>query len=174
MTEFPILGTEPIAVEFANTRYGDDFLRTDRLVDEWFAEVGRPARDLDPARARVLRDHVHALFEAVVAGSRPAAAIVAEVNGFVAAAPPALALDWAPDGTRRAGWVDAGAGGAAVLARIATDAVEVLTGAGLARCAGPGCPLFFVRATARRRFCHPSCGHRDRQARYYRRHRSPR
>jgi hypothetical protein len=29
--------------------------------------------------------------------------------------------------------------------------------------------MLFVCTHARRRFCHASCGHRDRQARYYRR-----
>jgi predicted RNA-binding Zn ribbon-like protein len=184
--EFPILGTEPIAVELANTRYGaepTDFIDTPRLVDQWFAAAGvaGPARHTaeQARRVRALRDALHALFTAAATARTPQRAAVAEVNRRVAAAPPALALDWAPDGTRRARWADAATGpdadSDAALARIATNAVELLTtpGAGtLARCTGPGCSMLFVRTHARRRFCHSSCGHRDRQARYYRRHRS--
>jgi predicted RNA-binding Zn ribbon-like protein len=181
--EFPILGTEPIAVEFANTRYDDgrtDFLRTARLVDQWFAAIAddtaAPARHAaaEAAAARALRDHVHALFAAAAAGDVPEPAAVAGVNRCAAASPPALALDWARDGTRRARWTETATGAAAALARIATNAVELLTtpDAGtLARCTGPGCSMLFVRTHARRRFCHSSCGHRDRQARYYRRNR---
>ncbi|MFF5229693.1 CGNR zinc finger domain-containing protein [Dactylosporangium sp. NPDC000521] len=40
------------------------------------------------------------------------------------------------------------------------------------RCESPACCLFFVQHHPRRRYCHESCAHRDRQARYYRR-RSP-
>jgi predicted RNA-binding Zn ribbon-like protein len=177
--EFPILGTEPIAVELANTRYGPeptDFIDTPRLVDQWFAAVGEggpPRHTAEQARrVRTLRDAVHALLTAAATARTPEPAAVAEVNRRVAAAPPALTLDWAPDGTRRAGWADSATGADAVLARIATNAVEVLTtpGGTVARCTGPGCSMLFVRTHARRRFCHPSCGHRDRQARYYRRH----
>jgi predicted RNA-binding Zn ribbon-like protein len=179
VTEFPILGTEPTAVEFANTRYGGgfgiapvDYLRTARLVDQWFAAVGRPGRHTaeDAARGRELRDHVHVLFAAAATGAVPSPDAVAGVNAFAAAASPALALTWAADGTRRATLVDAGTGVTAVLARLATDAVELLATGTLVTCAG--CTMFFVRTHARRRWCHPTCGHRDRQARYYRRHRS--
>jgi predicted RNA-binding Zn ribbon-like protein len=188
--EFPILGTEPIAVEFANTWYDagrTDFLRTARLVDQWFAamaaiaatanDTAAPARHTaaEAAAARVLRDHVHALLAAAAAGDTPEPAAVAGVNRCAAASPPALTLDWAPDGTRSARWAGPATGVAAALARIATNTVELLTtpGAGtLAWCTGPGCSMLFVRTHARRRFCHSSCGHRDRQARYYRRNRN--
>lgn len=50
MTEvdFPILGTEPLPVEFANTDYGGgaeriDFLRSAEQIDRWFAVVHPPA-----------------------------------------------------------------------------------------------------------------------------------
>ncbi|MEU4625198.1 CGNR zinc finger domain-containing protein [Actinoplanes sp. NPDC023801] len=37
------------------------------------------------------------------------------------------------------------------------------------RCEGPGCCVFFVQHHPRRRYCHVSCAHRDRQARSHRR-----
>ncbi|MET0136577.1 MAG: ABATE domain-containing protein [Kibdelosporangium sp.] len=178
--EFPILGTEPIAVELANTLYGAerlDFLRTTHLVDQWFGQAvprPRPVRHSadQAARVRELRDHVHVLLDAAVAGQVPDLAVVSAVNRFAAASPPALTLGWAPDGTRRAGWADTATGFDATLAGLATGAIEVLAATTPARCSGPGCSMFFVPAHGRRRYCHPSCGHRDRQARYYRRHRT--
>ncbi len=182
--EFPILGTEPIVVEFTNTLYGadrHDFLSTAASINHWFAQMSpslasaevfcRTAAESD--RVRRLRDHVHKLFDAATTGAVPASEAVAVVNDFAAAAPPALTLAWSSDGTRRADWVGTAAGISAVLAKMATTAVELLTTPAMGeitRCSGPGCTLLFVRTHARRRFCHPSCGHRDRQARYYRRH----
>jgi predicted RNA-binding Zn ribbon-like protein len=165
--DFPILGTEPLAVELANTRYGDgeDFLRTREWVAEWFTQVGEGP--VDAVRARTLRDGVHRLFTAAVQGTAPDRADVEAVNSFVT--PTRLELDWSADGpvARRR---DTAAGGAAVLGRIAACAVELLAGPDvLRRCTAPGCSMFFVRNHPRRRWCHPSCGHRDRQARYYRR-----
>lgn len=174
MIEFPILGTEPIAVELANTLYGDgpaDLIDTPKLVDEWFAAIGQPARHTAARarQARSLRDSVHALFSAAADATTPDPRTIAEVNRHAAGHPPALQLDWDRDGTRRARWATTGGDH---LSRIAADAVEVLTSPGgtLTRCTGPGCSMLFVRTHARRRFCHPSCGHRGRQARYYRRH----
>ncbi|MFI7642592.1 CGNR zinc finger domain-containing protein [Nonomuraea sp. NPDC049400] len=180
--EFPILGTEPLAVELANTLYGVgqaqiDFLADDRQVDRWFAEVSvrhesAASMSRHAEQVRTLRDCVHALLSAAVEGLAPGTAAVERVNGFAAAAPTFLRLDWR-DGPPAARRLDTATGAAAVLGRIAAGCVELLTGplAGrVRRCHGPGCSLFFVQHHSRRRWCHPSCGHRDRQARYYRRH----
>lgn len=167
--DFPILGSEPLPVELANTLYGDgeDFLRSRAWVAEWFARVGQPPVDAD--RARALRDGVHRLFTAAVERSTPDRADVEVVNSFVT--PTRLELDWSA-GRPVARHRDTAAGGAAVLGRIAACAVELLAGPDvLRRCTAPGCSMFFVRDHPRRRWCHPSCGHRDRQARYYRRRR---
>lgn len=166
--EFPILGTEPLAVELANTLYGrEDFLRTREQVDQWFAQVGQPA--VDAVRARTLRDAVHRLFAAAVEGAAPDPEDVAVVNAF--ATPTRPELRWSADGPA-VRHVDTATGGAAVLGRIASRAIDLLAGpAVLRRCTAPGCSLFFVRDHPRRRWCNPGCGHRDRQARYYRRKR---
>ncbi|MGW6499060.1 CGNR zinc finger domain-containing protein [Nonomuraea angiospora] len=183
--EFPILGTEPLAVELANTLYGAgesriDFLPDARRVGEWFAQVsGRHgvavAMGPHAARVRRLRDCVHALLSAAVEGRVPDAALVRRVNDFTAAAPTYLRLDWS-GGAPASRWADTVTGPAAVLGSIATCCVELLTGPQadrVRRCQGPGCSLFFVQNHSRRRWCHPSCGHRDRQARYYRRQHTP-
>ncbi|MGX7823541.1 CGNR zinc finger domain-containing protein [Actinokineospora sp. 24-640] len=176
--EFPILGTEPLPVEFANTLYGSgdtltDFLRTPEWTSLWFAEATPDPPPVSDARARALRDCVHRLLTAKADAHPLNPATVATLNTFAAAAPTTLALhqdgagDWSPT------WTDTVTGEPALLGRIATCAIELLTGAdatNLRRCPAPDCGLLFVKNHSRRRFCHPSCGHRDRQARYYRRH----
>ncbi|WNV86910.1 ABATE domain-containing protein [Umezawaea sp. Da 62-37] len=168
--EFPILGTEPLPVELANTVHGaDDFLGTAEWAGEWFALMGQAP--VDAGRARKLRDSVRRLFTAVVEGIAPDRADIAVVNGF--ATPTRLELDWSAGGPASR-WRDTTLGGTAVLGRIATRAIELLAGPeALRRCTAPGCSMFYVRDHPRRRWCNPSCGHRDRQARYYRRHRRP-
>lgn len=167
--DFPILGTEPLAVELANTLHGEDFLRSRAWVALWFTRVGEAPVDAGPART--LRDSVHRLFTAAVEGGTPDRADIVVVNSFVT--PTRLELDWSGAGPV-ARHRETASGGAAVLGRIAACAVELLAGPDvLRRCTAPGCSMFFVRDHPRRRWCHPSCGHRDRQARYYRRLRRP-
>ncbi|GAB7040182.1 MULTISPECIES: CGNR zinc finger domain-containing protein [Catenuloplanes] len=171
--ELPLLGTEPLVVEFANTRYGDrDLLGTAELAGLWFTAAGAPpARDT--AAARALRDSVHTLFTATVTGATPSATAITHVNEVAAGAPTSPRLVRLSTGALGAGGRRGGAtGDAALLGGLATACVELLTGdqaGSLCRCAGPDCGLFFVRHHPRRRYCHESCGHRDRQQRYYRR-----
>jgi predicted RNA-binding Zn ribbon-like protein len=165
--DLPILGSEPLVVEFANTLYGDD----DFLADPWFAAVGaRPPRD--SAAARTLRDNVHALFTATVTGTSPPAAAITEINTAAARAPTYPQLSRQPGGAFGAERRGDATGDAALLGDLATACIELLTGDRaelLRRCRSPDCCLFFVQHHPRRRYCHESCAHRDRQARYYRR-----
>ncbi|RZQ61626.1 CGNR zinc finger domain-containing protein [Amycolatopsis suaedae] len=165
MTEFPILGTEPFAVELANTLYRDGTEVIDFLGGDWFAEIGHPAPAGD---ARDLRDRVHRLFDAAATGREPDQADVDELNRLAATAPTVVRLDWRA-GRRTARRLSQAED--ASLGRIAAEAVELLGGSELRRCEGPGCAMLFVRGHARRRFCYPGCGQRGRQARYYRRKR---
>ncbi|WP_246380218.1 CGNR zinc finger domain-containing protein [Nonomuraea soli] len=178
--EFPILGSEPLPVEFANTLYGigeqTDYLQSAAWIDEWFTQVMGAARHPEMGRhadeVRTLRDTVHALLSAATQDRTPEPDLVQRLNAYAAAAPTYLSLTWPPGGPA-AQLQDTAAGPAAVLGRIAACCIELLTGPGsgdLRRCQGPGCSMFFVKAQPRRRWCHPSCGHRDRQSRYYRRH----
>ena len=170
--ELPILGTEPLVVEFANTRYGDeDFLGTAELAVRWFAAAGvQPARD--PAAARALRDSIHTLFTATVTAATPPATAIMHVNAAAAKAPTSPQLVPQPTGALAADSLGTATGDAALLGGLATACIELLTderARPLRRCEGPGCCLFFVQHHPRRRYCHESCAHRDRQARYYRR-----
>ncbi|MGW5053844.1 ABATE domain-containing protein [Actinokineospora sp. NPDC004072] len=163
--ELPILGTEPVPVEFANTLHDGDHLGTPELANRWFAAMALPPAE--PAPARALRDAVRTLLTSAPSAPLDAAA-VAVVNACAAPGVLRLGVD------RSARWVGTASGSAAVLGGIAAGAIELLAGrARVLPCPAPGCGLLFLQRHARRRFCHPACGHRDRQARYYRR-RNPR
>jgi predicted RNA-binding Zn ribbon-like protein len=170
--ELPILGTEPLVVEFANTLHGDeDFLGTAELAGLWWTTAGAPpARDT--AAARSLRDSIHALFTAAVTATAPPAAAVAHLNAIAAQAPQYPQLVRQPTGALVLDRRGTATGDAALLGRLATAGIELLTDERarlLRRCETADCCLFFVQGHARRRYCHESCAHRDRQARYYRR-----
>ncbi|GIE35442.1 hypothetical protein Ait01nite_084870 [Actinoplanes italicus] len=171
--ELPILGTEPLVVEFANTLYGgEDLLGTTELATLWFTTAGtHPARDT--AAARTLRDSVHNLFTATVAGTEPPAAAIMHVNEVAAEAPTSPQMIWRSTGALAADSRRGTAtGDAALLGGLASACIELLTEGQarlLRRCEAPDCCLFFVQHHPRRRYCHESCAHRDRQARYYRR-----
>jgi predicted RNA-binding Zn ribbon-like protein len=170
--ELPVLGTEPPVVEFANTLYGDeDFLGTAELAVLWFTTVrAQPARDM--AAVRALRDCIHTLFTATVTAAALPATAIAHVNTAAAKAPTSPQLVRQPDGALAARSRGAATGDAALLGGLATACIELLTGNRarlLRRCESPDCCLFFVQHHPRRRYCHESCAHRDRQARYYRR-----
>jgi predicted RNA-binding Zn ribbon-like protein len=171
--ELPLLGTEPLVVEFANTRYGDeDFLGTTQLATLWFTTAGAPpARDT--AAAKELRDSIHTLFTATVTGATPPAAAIMHVNATAAGAPSSPQMARQSTGALVADCRRGTAtGDAALLGGLATACIELLVSDQtrlLRRCEGPDCCLFFVQHHPRRRYCHESCAHRDRQARYYRR-----
>jgi predicted RNA-binding Zn ribbon-like protein len=63
-----------------------------------------------------------------------------------------------------------------VLAGLATDAIELLTGpdrSKLRACHAPGCTLYYLKDHPRREWCSNTCGNRARQARHYQRTRRP-
>lgn len=181
--ELPILG-EPFAVELANTWYraGDeytDFLGDD-LMRAWFAHapeargVRLPRRLPASAAAgiRDSRDAVRQLLEAAADGERPAAGSrsMARLDRASRTAPAFVRLDLEGDAFE---WsLDyQGSGGDTVLAEVAGRCILFLGDARIAdvrRCARPTCSMLFVQRHRSRRFCHESCAHRVRQARYYR------
>ncbi|MFF8031205.1 CGNR zinc finger domain-containing protein [Streptomyces sp. NPDC016626] len=100
---------------------------------------------------------------------------LARVNELARAAPPAPRAVPGKDGAlvRR---LDGPPGGAALLAVVARDAVDLLTDpvarAGLRQCAGHNCPIVYVDTSRgrRRRWCSSEvCGNRERVARHRRR-----
>ncbi len=175
---------EALAVEFANTRYGQapdliDFLGDRELARAWIAAaLGRELADawrgspVAHRELRELRDAVHALLEARVHGAALPGEALTRVNASVAKVSATRSLELDTQGealvrTRRRGKTAERL--EAQLAEALMELVGTPAWSQLRRCPGPGCSLFFVAAHHRRRFCHPSCSHRARQAAYYRR-----
>jgi len=170
--DLPILG-EPLAIEFANTQYGEGADRWDIL--ERPEDAGRWAKYTLAALApsdlgtlmglRDLRDDIHRLILAHSEGRPLCVSTVARINAHTATACAHLRLVIDPHGQPASQVVFRGGLGA----QLATSCIEVLTGPNpVLRCQGPGCTLFFVQTHRRRRFCHESCSHRARQRRYAR------
>jgi predicted RNA-binding Zn ribbon-like protein len=180
--EFPVLG-EPVSIELANTLYVDvdgvvDFLATPALAHAWFASsptassLRRPSRwTLDQLEQLWhVRDAVAEICRATVDGRTPPSAAVASVNGATERAPRAAQLAWTADGPTIIDRVIAGSALDHVLAAFADDLVDVLRDPErLLVCANVDCQVLFVKQHHRRRWCHDGCGHRHRQAAYYRR-----
>jgi len=180
--DFPLIG-EPLPVEFANSLYasegGDiDFLATPAHIQKWFelaaAEVPFPTR-LSGAEAnalRELRDAIRAVLRAVAAGTVPGSDNVAMLNRYAARAPWSVHLGWNHAGSPVATERRHGTTVDTVLGRLAGEAIVVVAGPSgplIRQCTGPGCAMLFVKDHHKRRWCHHSCGHRARQANYYRR-----
>lgn len=180
------------AVALVNTRHMRGGAEIDVLSDagaarRWLTDRGllprsgssRPADGIDATDMGLvaLREAVRALFAANFAGDQPRPADVARVNAALARAPLIPMLAWDDAGPRR-GEQLAGAGAdpvAVALARIASDAVAVLTtadGPQPAPCAAHGCIRWFLRTHAARQWCSNRCGDRVRAARHYARRRT--
>jgi predicted RNA-binding Zn ribbon-like protein len=150
------------------------------VAGRWLTERGLlpagPDADADAGygRLRGLREAVRGLFAARFDGGRPSAADLAVVNAALLAAPLIPLLYWDEDGPR-CGERLAGTDPVAVaLARVASDALAVLTapdGPELAPCAAHGCIRWFLRTHAARQWCSNRCGDRVRAARHYARRR---
>jgi predicted RNA-binding Zn ribbon-like protein len=181
--EFPILG-EPLTVELANTLYTHasgiiDFLASTELTTAWFARAPGAAILSPPARIttrdahaiRQVRDAVHRVLDAVVSRRGEVdAQDVAILNERARAAACHWRLDWPDAGGPSATTAYTGPRADVFLAQLAGEVIAFLGGPQLAqvrRCAHPDCEMFFVQHHHKRRFCHETCAHRARQARYY-------
>ncbi len=183
--EMPILG-EPLPVELANTLYVSggstvDFLGSPELIRTWFAvafpsaELPSQLRRADADAIRDLRDAINRLLRGHIDGRHPLADDVVALNNAAAAAPSFLRLDWSEPTEPTATCHHRGNAIDATLGRIAAETIALVTGHErvlLRRCNGPGCTMLFVKAHHKRQWCHESCGHRARQASYYRRTRA--
>lgn len=178
--DLPLLG-EPLPVELANSLYEGaetiDFLTTPAGARLWLTHV-RAEPPLSPRLAadeleelRALRDAIRRVLVALARRHPIRAGDVAMINRAAAAAAYHAHLEL--DGRGRPRVTTQYAGGADGLrARLATEAIALIAGPDgrrIRQCEGPGCAMLFVRDHHRRRWCHASCGHRARQASYYRR-----
>jgi predicted RNA-binding Zn ribbon-like protein len=151
-------------------------LREPADLARWYVEAGLlqeaprvTASGLEAARE--LREAVHRIARALIAGERPSAGDEAVLNA-AAAAPPLVPVLRAGTGHLA---LPATRGQQAALSTVARDAVDLFAGPAAARlraCASPECALLFVDTSrpGRRRWCSSTaCGGRDRAAAYRRR-----
>jgi predicted RNA-binding Zn ribbon-like protein len=132
-----------------------EFLADPAALRQWLGEHDLvPAGRIDPddvANAQALRESLHGLAAAAVAGRRPAAADVHMVAAaLLADSPPQLRLT--PDGLRAQRPVDI----AQALGRLARQAVDQLVGPERVRlraCGDETCAGIFLDDTGRRRWC---------------------
>ncbi len=138
---------------------------------DWLAGVGldaetAPTED-DLIRVRCLREHLDAVFRSALAGARPPADVVAEINSAAACGVPRLSAT-------RTGFALASPGSAGsalepVIALIAADAIRILVGGDrrdLRVCAADDCRMLYLAHGRRaRRWCSSDrCGNRSRVA----------
>ena len=179
------LRDEPIAIELHNTIYATsegavDGLASPESARAWIEAVVRrlPVGQLPPgswpsaAELVALRDAVRPALQAAAAGSPPERSAVDAINAASRRAPRAAIAVWRKGELPSPGADFAGASRAdIVLAAIAADAIELLTGRfELRTCGAPRCVLMFLKDHPRREWCSERCGNRARQARHYERH----
>lgn len=184
----PVLG-EPVPIELANTRYRDgddvvDFLADPRTTATWFTTSPTASAIVHPGSWEVrdwrrlveLRDSIDDLLRARIAGGAAPAAALDRINRAAERVITRLELRWDATGVVRAVEHHSAPHAADVtLGRIATDAIILLAGPQADRlrtCANVDCEMLFLKHHHRRRWCHDSCGHRHRQATYYRAHKA--
>ena len=153
-----------------------DRWRTPEDVPRWCVEAGLltappPVRAKDLPRARQLRESIYRSIRNARADRRPSAPDVAILNRW--AARPALAPQLAANGrTVRFMCADPIE---AVLATVARDAIDLISGADVKKvreCAAPSCSVLFVDTSrpGKRRWCSMSrCGNRMKKAAFLRR-----
>ena len=183
----PVFG-ERFPVEFANSRYlhGSevvDFLGTDDLIRLWFerapqavdihlplritSALATDLRDLRDATNQLLHTLARSKNSIDIGGNGRA---IATLNRLAARAVGQVELLWELGASPEARTKYSGGQVDVLIADIAISCIEFIVGpdAKLVRCcSGNGCSLLFVQNHHKRRFCHESCSHRTRQARYY-------
>jgi predicted RNA-binding Zn ribbon-like protein len=142
-----------------------------RLALAGTAARGAAAAAADVQRFHDLRAAVRTLAGNLTSGEQPDREAMAVINAAAELAPSWPRVSLTPGGRLVRQVRTAASGIDAVLASLADDAAEILTGerAPLLRaCHAPGCTLFFLKNHPRREWCSPACGTRARAARAYR------
>jgi predicted RNA-binding Zn ribbon-like protein len=169
-----------VALSLVNTirmsRDGEvDLLADPAAHTRWFLERSLTRHHLrvgphEIARLAELRAAVRALFLAVIDGSRPPVRALNTINAASGLKAVVATLTWTADGPRREFTSGPQRGIEAVLATVATDAIDVAAselGARLRRCQAPGCVGIYLQNHGRRVWCSTPCGDRVRAARHY-------
>ncbi|QMU73088.1 ABATE domain-containing protein [Streptacidiphilus sp. P02-A3a] len=171
-----------VALDFANTTLtmpggvrldllGSPAQATGWLVDHRLAPPDAELMELCAGRLRTLRDHVRELLAARIDDGAPPAPALAALNEALTLAPAVDLLAWdEAAGPRRVRPHPADRIAEHAMARIAADAVDLLTAADADRLAGCGagdCSRYLLRTHAARHWCSVRCGDRIRAARSY-------
>ena len=148
---------------------------TEWLTGRGLLPRGAVVSGQNAARLGALRETIRALFAARADTAAPVPGDLSALNAALAGAPLVPALTWDDAGPRRDEQLTGPAADPVdvALARLAGDALGVLTGAGEvqpAPCGAHGCIRWFLRTHAARQWCSARCGDRVRAARYYARH----
>jgi predicted RNA-binding Zn ribbon-like protein len=187
---------EPLAIEFANTRYAvrsrvrDGIATPPHLVgwlvthavglgiapggtDRGSGDLRAAVGDAEVAAFQTLRQAIREVARACVEDRPAGAADLAELNRCAAVAPRWPEIRRTTDTYLT---VERTGGGPvpAALSAIARDAIRIVGGplrAELRACPAPGCVLFFIKDHPRREWCSAGCGNRARASRHYHRHR---
>ncbi|MEV6283118.1 ABATE domain-containing protein [Kribbella sp. NPDC051770] len=173
---FAMGGERLVALDLADTEMlvpnpSIDLLEPAGQREKWWAlQAGRlPEGPIpDVASTRRIRSAVREVLDAHLAGRRPEATAVEDLNAASSAAPQSVRLD---DGELQVRY-HVEYGGNAKLAAIARETIELLADAEqlalLRRCANPECSMLFLAEHKRRQWCVGSiCGNRTRVARHY-------
>lgn len=177
----PIIG-EPFAVEFANSLYQSEnqqheFLGNPGKVAVWFKNAPDAASLVLPPRLSVahcsdlrhIRDATQRTLDEVIGRSSVGGSAVAVLNKAARRSHSHLMLEWQPGALPVTSTSFLGSSIDAFLCAVSTRCITFLGSpeVGLVRrCERPGCPMMFVLNHHKRRFCHETCSHRYRQARY--------
>jgi predicted RNA-binding Zn ribbon-like protein len=176
------LRNEPVAIELHNTLYATGGVVVDGLADSrsanaWLEALAERLPDAPdgawPTREELieLRGAVHVALQAAAAGALQEPAALSVINRASARAPHSPVAEWRIDTDPVAATRYHGASrGDVVIATLASDAIDLLTGphrADLRACRAPRCVLMFLKAHPRQEWCSTTCGNRARQARHY-------
>lgn len=173
---------EPLAIELHNTLYAANGETFDGLDQSraWLDGLADRLPDLPgaPPSAKqlvALRDPVRAALHAAVDGDALDPTVIEAINRAAARAPQSPAIVRGKHGVEATVDHHHASRADVVIATLATDAIELLTGPhrhDLRACHAPGCVLMFLKDHPRREWCSNACGNRARQARHYRRSRA--
>lgn len=180
---------EPVPVRLMNTIWADrggvhDSLCHREHLSEWLQVVGFTTKPItvtndDLATAQRLRNALRRLAALLTEDTRPAAASATkDLNVAIREINAVASTTTAPRLELRQGVLGRddtppGRPAPAALAAVATESVDLLTGADaplLRACYAPGCVLYFVKDHPRREWCSTACGNRVRAARHYAKH----
>ena len=185
MTQRQLVTGQRLALDLVNSTYIEggtrgrfvDSIDTPQLLQDWCSQraeqltpAGKPGRlqDEDLGRAQDLRAAIRRALDAAVNGQRIDPEDAQTVSDHASRSCRNVVLT--PELQLHYNWSEPGFGTRAITL-IAEDAANLLAekAAGVHACEAPGCIMYFIPTTERRRWCSARCGTRARVARHQQR-----